>query len=115
MNRPLAACAAALILVSCAKTPGMQSPQGPSLAPSSNVFLRNSFDTDPSSYIGRFLPEGLARLDESSAMPLACSKHISYRFVDGGGVKYTEMLNTSSEVSARLGIPIIANGKGKRQ
>ena len=112
MTRTLPAVLAAVCLASCAKIPGMQSPQGPSLAPSSNVFLRNSFDTDASSYVGRFVPEGATRLDESNGMTLACSQHISTRFVEGGGVKYTEYLATSTEVGARLGIPVFASAKG---
>ena len=50
-----------LLLTGCPKNPG---PQAPSMAPSSNVYLRNSFDTDPSGYIGRFLPAGLTDLDD---------------------------------------------------
>lgn len=97
------------LLTACIKGPAV--PQAQSLAPSSNVYLRNSFDTDPSSYLGRFLPPGLTDLDESAGMPLACSKHVSWRFVDGGGVEYTEVLNVSSHVGARLGVPLVANAK----
>ena len=82
------------------------------MAPSGNVYLRNSFDTDPSGYLGRFLPAGLQDLDESNGMTMACSEHISWKFVDGGGVKMTEVLNVSSAASARLGVPLIAKGKG---
>lgn len=98
-----------VLLAGCPKTPG---PQAPSMAPSSNVYLRNSFDTDPSGYIGRFLPAGLADLDESSGMTMACSEHISWRFVDGGGVKTSEVLNASTAVSARFGVPLVARGSG---
>jgi hypothetical protein len=82
------------------------------MAPSSNVYLRNSFDTDPSSYLGRFLPAGLKDLDESNGMTMACSEHITWKFIDGGGVKMTEVLNASTAVSARMGVPLIAKGKG---
>ncbi len=112
MTRTLILAGTCAVLAGCAKAPGMAGPQAPSLAPSSNVFLRNSFDTDPSSYLGRFVPEGLAALDESAGMELACSRYISTRFVEGGGVKYSEYLATSSEVSARLGVPLIASAKG---
>ncbi len=87
-----------------------QIPTGPSLAPSHNVHLRTSFDTDPSPYLGRFLPEGLAELDESSGMTLACSAHVSWRFVDGGGVETVEMLHASSGTRARLGVAGLAEG-----
>ena len=92
---------------------GFGTPQANSLAPSPNVFLRNSFDTDPSSYLGRFMPEGLLALDESAGMSLACSEHISWRYVDGGGVKYTEFLQASTEASARIGVPVFAGSKGQ--
>lgn len=100
---------ALFVLAGCPKGPG---PQAPSMAPSSNVYLRNSFDTDPSGYLGRFLPAGLEDLDESNGMTMACSEHISWKFIDGGGVKMTEVLNASTAVSARLGVPLIARGKG---
>jgi hypothetical protein len=47
------------------------------------------FDTDPSGYIGRFVPRGSLEVDETSAMPLMCSQYVSHRFVDGGGVRMT--------------------------
>ena len=96
-----------VLLTGCPKA---SAPQAPSMAPSSNVYLRNSFDTDPSGYIGRFLPAGLSDLDESSGMTLACSEHISWRFVDGGGVQSSEVLNASTAVSARFGVPLVAQG-----
>ena len=79
-------------------------PTAPSLAPSHNVYLRTGFDTDPSPYLGRFLPEGLAELDESSGMQLACSEHISWRYVKAGGVQTTEVLHTSLDTRAGLGM-----------
>ena len=85
----------------------------PATAPSSNDYLRSSFDTDPSSFLARFLPSGLDDLDESNAMTLACSQHVSWRFIDGGGVRMTELLNASTEVTARFGVPLIASGKAQ--
>ena len=94
-----------IILVGCAKAPV---PTSPSMAPPQNVYLRNSFDTDPSGYLGRFLPQDQDDLDESSGMTLACSVHLSWRFVKGGNVKTTEVFRASSGVQARLGVPAIA-------
>ena len=91
---------ALVMLWGCRKAP---IPTGPSLAPAHNIHLRTSFDTDPSDHLGRFLPDGLVELDESSGMALACSEHISWRFIDGGGVQTTEVLHTSSSTRARLG------------
>lgn len=104
--------ALSLLLPGCAKGPSPTPQSGPSIAPSHTVFLRNSFDTDPSGYVGRFLPEGEQHLDESMGMSLACSAHIQHRFIEGGNVSYTELLETSSAVTARLGIPLVAGGSG---
>lgn len=82
------------------------------LVSSSSVYLRNTFDTDPSGYLGRFVATGATDLDESNTMKLACSTHITWRFVDGGGVSYSENLNVSSEIGARLGIPVVAQAEG---
>ena len=92
--------------------PKVAGPQSMSIAPSSNVYLRNAFDMDPSSYIGRFVADGDNNLDEASGMSMSCSQHISYRFVEGGGVKYNEILNVSTSVAAQIGVPLIASAKG---
>ena len=98
-----------LFALACAKTPA---PTGPQIAPARNVYLRNSFDTDPSSYLGRFLPAGVTDLDEGNGMTLACSKHITTRRVEGGGVRYSELFQVSSAVSARFGVPVVAQARG---
>ncbi|HCH63526.1 MAG TPA: hypothetical protein DFR83_12025 [Deltaproteobacteria bacterium] len=72
--------------------------------------MRTGFDTDPSAYMGRFLPEGLSELDESSGMALACSKHISWQFIEGGGVQTTNVLHTSINTRAQLGAVGIGDG-----
>lgn len=88
-------------------------PQSMSLSPSANVHLRNSFDTDPSAYLGRFVPDTASgAYDESSSMSLSCSQYVTYRRVDGGGVRYNELLEVSSAASARLGVPLIADASG---
>jgi len=88
-------------------------PQAMGLAPSTNVHLRNSFDTDPSLYLGRFVKDSAqGAFDESSTMSLACSEFVSFRRIDGGGVRYNELLEISSSASARLGLPLIANAAG---
>lgn len=79
---------------------------GPTVVPAANLFLRNAFDTDPSVYIGRFVPDSTTGpVDESSAMQLTCSQHISHRTVGGGGVVYDELFNASSEAALRVGVP----------
>lgn len=83
--------------------------QPASLVSSSSVYLRNTFDTDPSTYVGRFVPTGVTDLDESNTLILACSKHIKTKFIDGGGVQFSETMEASTQVAARLGIPLIAD------
>ncbi len=100
---------AAAALPACATGMGRDSHGA---APMSNVFLRNTFDTDPSIYLGRFVPRDAADLDEGTAMPLTCSQHVKYRFIEGGGVKVIENFSVSSEIAARIGVPMVANAKG---
>ena len=85
---------------------------GPQVVAPSNMFLRNAFDTDPSMYLGRFIPDDALVVDESSAMPLTCSQHITYREIGGGGVIYDEYFNASTEAAARVGVPVIAGVGG---
>src|SRR5690606_19564663 len=83
---------------------------GPSVVAPSNSFLRSAFDTDPSMYLGRFVPSEAAAVDESSAMQLVCSEHVAYREVGGGGVVYDELFNASSDAALRIGVPQVGLG-----
>lgn len=73
-----------------------------------NFFVRNGFDTDPSEYIGRFVPVDASTLevDDAMASRTACSEFIETRYVGGGGVQYDEYFNASTAVAASLGIPM---------
>ena len=97
-------------LLSCG--PKIPTPQTMSSAPPGNVYIRNSFDQDPSSYIGRFLTDGENNIDESTAMSTTCSAYVEHRFVEGGGVQYKEVLDVSSTVGARIGVPVVAKASG---
>ena len=99
--------------LACGPKHASAGPQAMGLSPSTNVHLRNSFDTDPSPYLGRFVKDAAqGAFDESSTMALACSEFVSFRRIDGGGVRYNELLEISSSASARLGLPLIANAAG---
>ena len=98
-----------LTLLACVKTP---TPSLPSVSPGNAVWLRSSFDADASPYVGRFVPQGTRALDDAAAMQLACSKYITTRFVDGGGVKMVETFQATTEVGARLGVPLLVDAKG---
>lgn len=102
-----------ILLAGCGPKQTNTMPQSMSLSPSANVHLRNSFDTDPSAYLGRFVRDGVTgAYDESSTMSLACSEHVTHRRIEGGGVKYNELLEISSAASARLGVPLLADASG---
>lgn len=98
----------ALALAGCGTRNGIAN-QGATVVSSASVYLRNTFDTDPSTYIGRFVPAGVTDIDESNTLILACSKHITPRFIDGGGVSFSEDLSVSTQVAAKIGIPVIAD------
>ncbi len=77
---------------------------GPTVQPSKDIYLRSAFDTDPSTYIGRFLPEG-GVVDESSSVSTRCSEHIGYRSVGGGNVQYDELFEASTQAAIKVGMP----------
>ncbi|HEY8374851.1 MAG TPA: hypothetical protein VIK91_00125, partial [Nannocystis sp.] len=104
---PLLVVLPVLALTSCARN--NIADQGANLVSSRTIYLRNTFDTDPSTYIGRFIPPGATDLDESNTLILACSTHIKPRFIEGGNVAFAETVNVSTQVAARIGIPVIAD------
>ncbi|HVI02614.1 MAG TPA: DUF4476 domain-containing protein [Enhygromyxa sp.] len=108
LSFPLLSLLSLVVLPSCARHNIAN--QTASLSSSSSVWLRNTYDTDPSIYVGRFVPAGVTELDESNAMVLACSKHITTRFIDGGGVDYTEDMFVSTQVALKIGMPVVASG-----
>ncbi len=99
-----------LLLVACPKT-GMVPQHAQDTA--SNLHLRKDPDTDGSDYIGRFFDWDAESLDETLATKLACSKHITWKQKDGGGVTHNEVVNVSSQMAASMGIPLAVNAKGQ--
>lgn len=85
------------------------------LSPYKNMYLRSSFDKDPSMYVGRFVPRDVKVPDESAAMTTACSKYVSYKFVEGGGTVRDEFYRTNSSAAASLGIAQILQISGKNE
>jgi hypothetical protein len=75
-----------------------------------SLWLRSTFDTDPSLYIGRFLGDVVTpdRLDESAGQQKSCSRFVKYKTVGGGGVLYDEYYNASTGASISAKIPQIA-------
>lgn len=85
----------------------------PLLQPRANIYMRLSFDTDPSLYIGRFIKNGTHAPDEAAAMKTTCSEFVDYRVVDAGGTRRTELFEASREARLALGVPSLLGGEGE--
>ena len=82
-------------------------------APNQSVFLRVSFDDDPSTYVGRFIPDelGPGQIDENRAATTRCSEFITIKQVNASGT-FDEVFNTSTSASASLGVaPMLGGAK----
>lgn len=78
---------------------------GPTVVPQANLFLRNAPDTDPSSYIGRFIPDGLALFDDTNGSKRACSQYVVPKVVGGGNFSRDELFTSSASATASWGLP----------
>ncbi len=79
---------------------------GPNLkGPRDGVYLRASFDDDPTHFVGRFISNDVAAtdVDENRGIQTECTKFVTYKEVNASG-NFDEYYNSSSEVSANLGI-----------
>jgi hypothetical protein len=103
----LAACCLVLvgIIAPVAAVAGKKVPPPSFVEPTTNLHLRAAFDTNPSVYLGRFLPDGGGEIDEASARKTSCSQYISVREVGGGKVEYDEVFEATSAAALGLGIP----------
>lgn len=81
--------------------------------PNQSVFLRASFDDDPSSFVGRFIPDALepSEVDENRSATTRCSQYITYKEVRASGT-YDETFNSSTSVGASLGVAQVAGISG---
>jgi hypothetical protein len=79
-------------------------------APDKSVFMRASFDNDPSPFVGKFLPDALAphEVDENQGVQTRCSKFIKYEEVDANG-SFDEYYTSARSAAASVGVPGIAN------
>ena len=74
--------------------------------PDKSIFIRASFDQDPSDYLGRFLPAGIATeaIDETAArVSSRCGKYLKAKTVKASG-SYEQTFNASSGVKGSLGV-----------
>lgn len=83
---------------------------GPNLkGPRDGVYLRASFDDDPSHFMGRFISNdvGVSDVDENRGIQTECTEFVTYKEVRASG-NFDEYYNSSTEVSANLGIQTAA-------
>lgn len=99
-----------LFVWACSGTPNpqmqMQEQMSSTLkGPREGVYLRASFDDDPSHFIGRFLSNELpaSEIDENRGIQTECSAFVTYREVRAAG-NFDEYYNSSTSVGAELGI-----------
>jgi hypothetical protein len=79
---------------------------GPNLSgPRSGVYLRASFDDDPSHFIGRFISNDVAadEVDENRGVQSACTEYVTYKEVRASGT-FDEYYNASTAVQGGFGI-----------
>ena len=103
----------ALFIISIAACSGPQDPNkqmqeqmNASLSgPRTGVFLRASFDDDPTHFIGRFIANGSSEddIDENRGIQTECSKFVTYKDVKASG-QFDEYYNSSTDVKGGLGI-----------
>jgi hypothetical protein len=98
------AAAAGALLPAEAAPPSKITPDQPTFSPASDVVLRNTFDDDPTEYIGAFFT-GTGIPDESAAAKLKCSSFVSYKEVGGGGETVTDYFRSSVGGALKLGFP----------
>lgn len=105
--RALALAALTMPLLACGGGPSGPTLQPTMVRPKANFFLRTGFDTDPSVYLGRFVPDavGDGDIDDANAQRTACSQFFTIRKVKGGGVTYDEYFRASESASAGLSLP----------
>lgn len=106
------ALAASLLLAACSgssERPDKKmdpAQMGPDLSgPRSGVYLRASFDDDPSHFIGRFISNdvGSAEVDENRGVQSACTEFVTYKEVKASGT-FDEYYNASTAVQGGFGI-----------
>jgi hypothetical protein len=108
---------AAALTLSCAATkPSVGNVGGVIVLPvKASVFVRATFDSDPSSLIGAFIPDSVddSALDESQAARTRCSDFIRVKKVASTG-EVEEVFGASAGVGGKLGVKGVAFLSGER-
>jgi len=79
---------------------------------SSTLHLRPAPDSQPSSMLGRFFPDGASIDDEMQAAQLSCSSYFQWEVADGG-MRRQEVIEVDRSRAAALSIPAMASGGAK--
>ncbi len=77
------------------------------------VFLRSSFDDDPSTYLGGMLKNGLkpSEIDETRGFRSRCAKYLKTKVVNSN-MMFTQVFNAADSVKASLGVAQLGNISG---
>jgi hypothetical protein len=107
---------ATLVLAGCGpSTTPPDAPKPTSIAqPTRSIHLRASFDDDPTTYIGRFLPDNVSEgdLDENLGAVTRCSAFIKPKVVNASQ-ELDELMYASRSAGGSLGIPVVAKITGE--
>lgn len=80
-----------------------------------SVFVRATFDTDPSGILGAFIPDDVddGAIDETRAARTRCSEYIKPKRISAGG-EVEEVFSATSSAGGGLGVDGIAKIMGER-
>jgi hypothetical protein len=84
--------------------------------PARNIHLRVSFDDDPTTYLGRFIPDAVkdGDVDESAAVVTRCSQFIKPKVVNSNQ-EMDEVMYVSQKASGSLGVPVIGQASASHE
>lgn len=116
----MAVLAFAAVSVGCGGTtrgPAIPTGAGSNLMQAANtksIYMRASIDADPSAYLGRFIPDTLriGEIDDGRGVRTQCSEYFQVRRVNGGNVKYDDLVIASQNASLGVQAPIHAAAFG---
>ncbi len=83
--------------------------------PRKGVFLRASFDDDPTHFVGRFLSNELKedQIDENRGIQTECTKFVTYKEVNASG-SFDEYYNSSTEVKGNFGLTEVGEAMAEK-
>jgi hypothetical protein len=84
--------------------------------PARSIHLRASFDDDPTTYLGRFLPDNVADgdVDENVAVTTRCSQFIKPKVVTSNQ-EMDEVMFASQKASGSVGVPAVAHASASHE